>query len=269
LPAPAPHPTFLIIGAERAATRWLRFHLDQHPDICAPPLHLDYFSDPRRMTEYGYRWYRQQFTTFRGEPFVGECSPSYLMWRNGPAEVARRIIKAVPEVRLIAIVRNPIDRIYSAVRHNVRWGRLPSGQRIYDMLQSGDDALEALDPLGCSMMFSSLYPFIDRFGDQLQVMFYDDLVDDPDSFYRSALSHIGASTRFVPDGLERVLFSDADRVDLEPFSDLERQIVFQLFEGDVELLSQWVGRDLSAWYPRTVEDFGDLDFSAFLGADPS
>ena len=50
MPVPAPHPTFVIIGAKRAATRWLRFNLDRHPDICAPPLHLDYFSDPDRKT---------------------------------------------------------------------------------------------------------------------------------------------------------------------------------------------------------------------------
>jgi hypothetical protein len=263
LPAPAPHPTFLIIGAERAATRWLRFNLDKHPDICAPPLHLDYFSDPRRITEYGYRWYRRQFTTYRGEPFVGECSPSYMMWKNQPSAVARRILKALPDVRLIAIVRDPIDRFYSSVRHHVRWGRLPLGPSLYGMI-TDDDIFSSLDPIGSSLQFSSLYPFVGRFGEQLEVMFYDDLLEDPVAFYRRAVAHIGASTRFEPEGLDRVLYSDAGKVDLAPFSDLERQIVFQFFQADVDGLGEWAGRDLSSWQPRFVEDLGDPDLSAFM-----
>lgn len=266
--APAPHPTFVIIGAERAATRWLRFHLDQHPDICAPPLHLDYFGDPERMATLGFRWYRRQFTTFKGEPFVGEASPSYMMWKNQPAQVARRMYKALPDARLIAIVRNPIDRFTSAVRHHIRWGRLPQGQSLYSMILQGGDAFTSVDPIGCSVMFSSLYPFVDRFGDQLQLLFYDDLVADPAAFYRSALSHIGASTDFVPDGLDQRLFSDADAVDIEPLTELERQIVYQFFGPDVDLLSDWAGRDLTSWEPRSVQDLGTPDLtSVFLSGE--
>ena len=40
-----PFPSFFLIGAERCGVRWLRFNLDQHPDICAPPLDLHYFAN--------------------------------------------------------------------------------------------------------------------------------------------------------------------------------------------------------------------------------
>ena len=240
--APAPHPTFLIIGAERAATRWLRFNLDQHPDICAPPLHLDYFSDPQRMSEFGFRWYRRQFTTHRGEPFVGECSPSYMMWRNQPAAVARRIHKTLPDVRLIAIVRNPVDRLLSAVRHHVRWGRLAPGIDPFSLIAHGGPETAALDLIGASVMFSSIYPFADRFGDQMQVLFYDDIVADPAAVYRSVLDHIGASSTFEPDDLARVRFSDAHAdIDVPAVDDDQRLALWQWYRLDVDAAGR-VGR---------------------------
>jgi hypothetical protein len=259
--APAPHPTFLIIGAERAATRWLRFNLDRHPDICAPPLHLDFFSDPALMQSHGYRWYRRQFATFEGEPFVGEASPSYLMLRNRPAEVARRIQKAVPDVRLIAIVRNPIDRLHSAIRHDIRWGRLPPGESVYSLIASNSPAIQRCDPIGNSAILTSIVPYADRFGDQLQVLFYDDLVADPASFYQAALTHIGASPTFEPPDLDRVLFSDKDAVELEPLAGVELQIVYEWFRQDVELLADWIGRDLSSWIVDPYSGPGEFDFS--------
>jgi hypothetical protein len=268
LAVPAPHPTFLIIGAERAATRWLRFNLDQHPDICAPPVHLDYFSDPQRMTSFGYRWYRRQFATHRGEPFVGECSPSYMMWKNQPAAVARRIHKALPDVRLIAIVRHPIDRLVSAVRHHVRWGRLPPGVDPFTLIAQGGPATTALDVLGSSVIFSSLYPFVDRFGDQLQVLFYDDIVSDPAAVYRDALAHIGAPTTFEPADLGRVRYSDAGIVDLPELGDDQRLALWQWFRQDVDQLAEWAGRDLSSWYPNGHVDDEELDFSFLFQAAP-
>ena len=263
---PAPHPTFLIIGAERAATRWLRFNLDQHPDICAPPLHLDYFGDPGRIESHGYRWYRRQFTSWQGEPFVGEASPSYMKFGNRPVQVSRRIEKTVPDVRLIAIVRHPIDRLHSALRHHIRWGRLPADQDLYALLASNSPEVQACDPIGYSNIFSSLYPFIDRFGDQLQVMFYDDLLADPAAFYRSALEHIGASTDFVPPDLDRVLFSDADFEHFTPLTDVGVQIVYEWFRADVDLLAEWFGRDLSSWHAEPYEGprSDELDFSTIL-----
>jgi hypothetical protein len=269
LAVPAPHPTFLIIGAERAATRWLRFNLDQHPDICAPALHLDYFSDPDLMATNGYRWYRQQFTSWNGEPFVGEASPSYMMWKNRPGDVARRIHKTVPDVRLIAIVRNPVDRLESALRHHIRWGRIAPGADLYSAIAASSPENGGVDLLGASVNFHSLYRFADRFGDQLQVLFYDDLVEDPAAFYRAALAHIGASTQFVPPDLDRVLFSDRNKADVPELTLEERRDLFQWFRQDVEQMSEWVGRDLSSWYPDGHEAADDLDLSSFFQSEQS
>jgi len=93
------------------------------------------------------------------------------------------------------------------------------------------------------------------------VLFYDDLVADPASFYQAALTHIGASPTFEPPDLDPVLFSDKDAVELEPLAGVELQIVYEWFRQDVELLADWIGRDLSSWIVDPYSGPGEFDFS--------
>jgi len=98
-----PLPSFLIIGAQKSATRWLRYNLGLHPEIFTPRYELKFFNSPI-YHELGVEWYRAQFKGWTGEPIVGEATPSYMIWKHTPGRVARRIRETVPEVRLIAIL---------------------------------------------------------------------------------------------------------------------------------------------------------------------
>ena len=63
----------------------------------------------------GLDWYRAQFESWAGESILGEATPGYMMWRHHPRRVAERIKEVVPDARLIAILRNPVDRAQSAL----------------------------------------------------------------------------------------------------------------------------------------------------------
>src|SRR5262245_12635623 len=109
-----PLPTFLIIGAQKSATRWLRTNLGLHPDVYAVDEELWFFNDiNHRFTKRGLPWYRAQYDGWSGEPLLGEATPGYMMLRHDPALVAERIGEVVPDVRLIAVLRNPVDRAQS------------------------------------------------------------------------------------------------------------------------------------------------------------
>jgi hypothetical protein len=117
-------PTFLIVGAQRAGTTALFFHLRRHPDVASPrgvdqsvawgkELH---FFDKR--FDKGLDWYRSFFPleAYRGlarklgrELVAGEATPYYLFH---PA-VPERVAATLPAVRLIALLRDPIERAYS------------------------------------------------------------------------------------------------------------------------------------------------------------
>jgi hypothetical protein len=63
-------PTFLIIGAQKSATRWLRHNLGLHPEAYTAPRELGFFNYNRRFDGLGLDWYRSQFEGWNGEPIV-------------------------------------------------------------------------------------------------------------------------------------------------------------------------------------------------------
>ena len=127
-----PLPDFLILGAQKAGTTALYAYLRRHPHITGPSWKEVSFFD-RHWTR-GEPWYRGNFPNVlrsRGD-VVGEASPSYLFHPLAP----QRVAVLVPSAKLIAVLRNPVDRAYSHYQHEVALGREPL---------SFEDALEAED----------------------------------------------------------------------------------------------------------------------------
>ena len=118
-------PDFIIIGAQKAGSSSLYAYLTQHPLVYAPSTKEIHFFD----TDFskGKFWYRKHFPSVidklrasaKGTKFItGEASPYYLYHPLAP----NRIFKTLPQVKLIVILRNPIDRAYSQYQHEVRLG---------------------------------------------------------------------------------------------------------------------------------------------------
>lgn len=123
----------------RCATTTVHYVLDQHPQICMSPVKETNFfksdAEPRGgsgdgaldLEELGIspddlRVYEDLFRDANGAIAIGETSPAYL-YHSGSAD---RIRALIPDTRLIAILRHPVDRAYS---HYVRkhWsGREPA-----------------------------------------------------------------------------------------------------------------------------------------------
>jgi hypothetical protein len=100
---------FLIIGATKSATTWLQRSLKADPSVVMPAgdLELHYFS---REFVRGNKWYLSHFPEKKEMwQVVGERSNSYL----DTPQVASRVYNALPHVKLIAQLRNPVDRAYS------------------------------------------------------------------------------------------------------------------------------------------------------------
>lgn len=127
--ARAPRPDFLVIGAAKAGTSALHLALAAHPDVfvttpkepkfwlCedAPPPHWGGPGDRHSQQEWIWRAeeYADLFRPAPEDALRGESTPFYL-WHRG---AQRRIAAALPDVRLIAVVRDPIDRAYSNWMH--------------------------------------------------------------------------------------------------------------------------------------------------------
>ncbi len=131
-------PDFLIIGTQKGGTTSLYLYLNEHPNIGGAVIKEIHFFD--KNYHLGLSWYRAQFPTplrklytrdIRKQNYIiGEASPNYIIHPHTP----ERIAKILPHVKLIALLRNPVERAYSQYRHNVARG--------YEQL-SFADAIEA------------------------------------------------------------------------------------------------------------------------------
>lgn len=245
-----PLPTFIIIGAQKSATRWLRQNLGRHPEIFTAPREVRYFNHQKRVDALGSEWYRMQFRGWAGEPITGEATPGYMMLGHHPTEVAARIKASVPDVKLIALLRNPVDRAYSAFVHHKREERIHPRARLLDVARSCAPEDDWMGILSGGWYAASLQPYLELFGDRLLVLLHDDIRPDPRRVYERAVRHVGAKPGFVPPALDKVVFSNRGEAEAGPgVSATERCELFEYFRGDVDRLEQMLGRDLSMWRP--------------------
>lgn len=122
-------PSFIIIGAQRCGTTSLYDYLCQHPQIIPSPVkELFYFDDYFGRPETWYRSFFPREGECRrladrlGHPVItGEASPSYFFHPYAPGRIARTL----PDVKLILVLRNPVERAYSHYNHIRRLDREP------------------------------------------------------------------------------------------------------------------------------------------------
>ena len=249
-----PLPAFLIIGAQKGATRWFRLNLGRHPDVFTPDEELSFFNTK----EYrrGLDHYRGRFAGWSGEPVVGEATPGYMIWRHEPEQVAERIDRDLPGVQLFAVLRDPVDRLYSAFVHHVKRGRLDPDQDLVELARRTPPEEERMQLVAGGWYARSLAPYVDRFGDRLTVFLNEDARADPAGVYANALRRIGVDDSFVPEELDEVVFSRSlpkgsrywqEGKGRRPLTAEEKAALYEFFAEDLDRLERMLGRDLSAW----------------------
>ena len=114
-------PDFLIVGAQKGGTTSLYSILSQHPSVDEAWKKEIHYFDLRYSR--GWPWYRAHFPTRApfnrsGRRWAGEATPYYLFHPHVP----RRVRDQLPDVKLIALLRDPVARAYSHYNHLVRLG---------------------------------------------------------------------------------------------------------------------------------------------------
>jgi len=200
-----PLPDFLVIGAQKAGTTALYAYLRDTPGITGPSWkEVSYFD--RHYTR-GEAWYRGNFpNTLRARGLVGEASPSYLFHPQAPGRVAA----LVPNARLIALVRNPVDRAFSHYQHEVALGREPLS--FENALAAEEERLRdeeermAADPAYFSRAWwNYTYAARGRYAEQLErwlrafpaeqllIVPSEDLLDEPERTHARVLEFLGVA----------------------------------------------------------------------------
>jgi len=184
---------FIGIGAARCATSWIANVLRAHPQIClSEPKEVRYFNrhllpigdEKDRLNPQFDRdldWYLKRFAHARPGQAAGEWSPVYLSDPAAPAAIAQDL----PDVKLIACLRNPVDRAYSAYWHH----------RATDLIGDIDfeTALEC-EPVYVEMgrYGEQLRRYLEHFPrDRLFVMLFDDMVRQPEAEFARLFGFLG------------------------------------------------------------------------------
>jgi len=111
-------PTFVLVGAMKAGTTSLHHYLDAHPQICmSRPKEPNFFT---AQSERDLDWYRQCFQEEARE--YGESSTNYTKY-PGVTGVPERMHRLLPDVKLLYLVRDPVERALSHYQHNCIHGR--------------------------------------------------------------------------------------------------------------------------------------------------
>lgn len=123
-------PEIMVVGAQKAGTKSLHWYLRQHPEMMpAYKQEVNYFDgglEPERDAyERPFRWYRAHFPLRRAGRKTYDVSPLYLSHPLAPGRIAEKL----PRVKIIALLRDPVERTISHYFHQVGKGREPLGIR--------------------------------------------------------------------------------------------------------------------------------------------
>jgi len=203
-------PNFLIIGAARSGSTYLARNLATHPSVFLPvEKELHYFD---RADEQDWDDYQQYFNGTEAEhTAIGEATPTYMC----SAETAARIHEALPEAKLIAILRDPVDRAYSHY-WNVVAEYEETASMSYAEKKEAHPFSEKLEThprlIEDGLYAENLQPFLDCFGrDQLLVLIFEEVTEDPDTHFWRAFRFLGVDDEFRSPLLDRRINSSSQK----------------------------------------------------------
>ena len=197
-------PTFLIIGVQKSGTTSIYNYLTQHPQIFMCPIKETVFLEQHweekndsGAPESGsskaktFEQYRNLFEDAGDGDEVGEISPNCHFHYKSSIE---RIHKYLPDVKLIALLRNPIERAYSDYLMHIR-DSIDDQRSLNDHISSPTSFL-----IRKGFYYEQLNHFFDQFDrHKIGIFLYDDLRQDSIAFMQEMYEFIGVDKSFSPD----------------------------------------------------------------------
>ena len=273
-------PNFLVIGAQKTGTTALHRYLDEHPRVYMSPVketnffalegeELDFRGPRNREVLEGsenvasvtdIKVYRRLFEAVSDEAAIGEASPLYLY----SPKAAERIRHYVPEAKLVAVLRNPVERAYSCYLMMLACGR----ETITDFSRAlkeeerriQDKWEHAWHYKRMGFYYPQMRRYFDTFDrDQIQVHLHEDLDADTPGILRKLFRFIGVVHTFVPNVSVRHNVSGVPKEGTPstgpgersfltpPLTPEVRSVLASEYREDILRLQDLVERDLSEW----------------------
>lgn len=168
-------PNFLCIGVTRGGTSWLYKMLRSHGDVYLCPYKKETFFFYKHYNK-GLEWYKQFFPTKdEAEKYeaIGEIAATYL----SKTQTSKLISNNLPNVRLIIILRNPVDRSFSSYQYKKsRRFSIKSFESYFERYKNGED----LYTFNSGFYYEQINHWLEFFPrDQFLILIFEDLMDNP------------------------------------------------------------------------------------------
>lgn len=252
-------PDFLGIGAQKAGTTWLGENLRRHPEVFLPERKELHWFDNK--IERPLREYAAHFAAAGGR-VKGEITPAYGIL---PVERIRTVREVLPRVRLILLLRNPVDRAWSHALMDLafRRGRAPDQvpESEYRAFLESETAARRGDYAAILDAWLGVFP-----PDRLYVGFFEAIRERPRVLLSEVFRHIGVSTdvdwdafptakvivpRVSParKGHDVAVLDEAGEADSErhPCPEPIRAWLVRRYAGDLERLAERFGEPAARW----------------------
>ncbi|MFH0818640.1 MAG: sulfotransferase [Patescibacteria group bacterium] len=205
-------PNFLIVGAAKCGTTSLADYLHQHPQIFMPDTkESKFFSDMnenyqgpgddvalnnvivRNLGEY-----EKLFSSVKNEIAIGEASPDYLFYHD---QSVAKIKKILGDIKIIIILRNPVERAYSQYLHFIRDFRenLPFNMGLeQETIRRQNNWEWGWQYKKAGLYYKQVKDFLDNFS-QVKIYLFDDLRTKPLNIIKDIYQFLQVDDNFVPD----------------------------------------------------------------------
>ncbi|NES01953.1 MAG: sulfotransferase [Okeania sp. SIO2F4] len=201
-------PTFLVVGIEKAGTTSIYQYLNQHPQVYMSPVKETNFLErdwenfqgkPNSKRIDTWEKYSNLFSNVQDEIAIGEVSPNYLFHYKSSSE---RIIKYVPDVKIIAILRNPVDRAYSDYLMHLRDSI--NVEKVRSLTEQVQFRADTSFTLKKGFYYTPVKYYFDTFGkERVKIYLYNDLSENSSAMMQDMYQFIGVNSDFTPDTSER------------------------------------------------------------------
>jgi hypothetical protein len=176
-------PDFLYVGAAKSGSSWIYEVLRNHPEVYVPPAKDIQFFD--KNYHRGINWYASFFADVGATQKCGELSHDYFFDRA----YAERIAEHIPQVKVLACLRNPAERIISHY-HYARTVFVDHRETL-ESFSNSDKAVKGSDYLNNLRPFYELFP-----RENIRILFFDDLRNHPERFAADVYQFIGVDASF-------------------------------------------------------------------------
>ncbi len=220
---------FLVIGAARSGTTSLWRALDSHPQICVPSdKEREFFSSDARYEMGIDEYVARTFESATDDQILGTVTPQLMPPHPRTLDkVVDRIATTCPDVKLLAVLRDPIERAVSQFRRmkKIARGKDEDFEAFMRRMAEKRGGLGKIPLVQAGDYGRILRAYLAKFDrDQVKVFFTEDLDREPDLFYRRVFEFLGVNASHATGSPRIHVGGTTQRVTAEALNELLEEL---------------------------------------------